>query len=173
MERLYAPWRSAYLTGEKSGDCVFCGISQNPHLDTQNHVLFRDAICFVIMNRYPYNPGHFMVIPHQHVDSPECLSLYHWQCLQQRIYEGVKLLYAFGANGINVGFNIKEAAGAGIAPHLHGHVIPRFNRDTNFITTIAQTRVYGVDFEAIYTNLKAKAIQYFQPLKEKHEDAQF
>lgn len=102
-----------------------------------------------------------MVIPHQHVDSPELLSLQDWQHLQQRIYEGVQLLYDFGASGINMGFNLKDAGGAGIAAHLHGHLVPRFAKDTNFISVIGDTRVYGVDFEAIYQTLKEKAKSYF------------
>ncbi|WP_104728682.1 HIT family protein [Helicobacter felis] len=161
MQRLYAPWRSPYLQGTDSQDCVFCAISKAPHLDTTNHVLHRDAHGVILMNRYPYNPGHFMVIPHQHVDSPELLSLQDWQHLQQRIYEGVQLLYDFGASGINMGFNLKDAGGAGIAAHLHGHLVPRFAKDTNFISVIGDTRVYGVDFEAIYQTLKEKAKSYF------------
>ncbi|BCZ18660.1 Histidine triad family protein [Helicobacter sp. NHP19-012] len=161
MDHLYAPWRSPYLVGENAPECVFCAISQNPKDDLKNHVLFRDSLCFVVMNRYPYTPGHFMVIPHTHQDSPEGLGLELWLHLQKRLYEGVQLLYAFGAQGVNLGFNIKDAGGAGIAPHLHGHLVPRFAKDTNFMTSIAQTRVYGVDFEEIYTTLKAKAVDHF------------
>ncbi|BDQ29284.1 HIT family protein [Helicobacter ailurogastricus] len=161
MDHLYAPWRSPYLTGDGAPDCVFCAISQNPKDDLKNHVLFRDESCFVVMNRYPYTPGHFMIIPHAHKDSPELLGLELWLHLQKRLYEGLQLLYAFGAQGVNLGFNIKEAAGAGIAPHLHGHLVPRFHKDTNFMTTIGQTRIYGVDFKKIYTTLQKKAADYF------------
>ncbi|WP_104757621.1 HIT family protein [Helicobacter salomonis] len=163
MHRLYAPWRSSYLQGMHTQGCVFCAISQTAHLDKSNHVLYRDARVFVVMNRYPYNPGHFMVIPHQHVDSPELLSLEDWQHLQKRMYEGVQLLYAFGADGINLGFNLKDAGGAGISAHLHGHLVPRFYKDTNFISVIGDTRVYGVDFEAIYQELQEKGKTYFTP----------
>ncbi|WP_104628625.1 HIT family protein [Helicobacter bizzozeronii] len=163
MQRLYAPWRSPYLQDlSRDHDCVFCAIQQNPHLDSQHHVLHRDSRCFVVMNAYPYNPGHFMVIPNTHVDSPEQLSLEVWQHLQMRIYQGVQLLYAFGAQGINLGFNLKDVGGAGISAHLHGHLVPRFAKDVNFMSVIGETRVYGVDFEAIYADLKSKSADYFK-----------
>ncbi len=103
-----------------------------------------------------------MVIPNAHVDSPEQLSLEVWQHLQMRIYQGVQLLYAFGAQGINLGFNLKDVGGAGISAHLHGHLVPRFAKDVNFISVIGETRVYGVDFEAIYADLKSKSADYFK-----------
>lgn len=164
MEHLYAPWRDGYITGEgeKIDGCVFCHISANPEKDEEHKVLFRDDHCFVVMNKYPYTPGHFMVIPHHHTDKLEGLEFDQWQKVSQRAYQGVKLLKeVFKAPGINMGMNLGAVAGAGIAEHVHLHLVPRWGRDTNFITTIGESRVYSTDFERIYERLKEKAGTFF------------
>ena len=161
MDYLYAPWRSAYITGEKIEGCVFCHISRHPEEDEKNHVLFRDRDCFVVMNRYPYTPGHFMVIPHAHTDRLERLDADVWLRMSALAQRGVRMLKeGFGAEGVNLGMNLGAAAGAGIAEHIHLHLVPRFGRDTNFITTIGQTRVYSTDFNEVYKKLKALTPRY-------------
>jgi ATP adenylyltransferase len=159
---LYAPWRDTYVAGQKREVCVFCDISQNRENDDENGVLYRDEICFVVMNRFPYTPGHFMVIPHQHTNKLEDLPVENWLHISKLAQKGVSLLKdTLRATGVNLGMNLGESAGAGIAEHIHLHLVPRFNRDTNFITTIGDSRVYSTDFDKIYKKLKKSAPKYF------------
>jgi len=152
---LYAPWRDEYVTGEKIDGCVFCHISTHHKDDESLHVLYRDEHCFIVMNRYPYTPGHFMIIPHHHTDALESLDPAVWLHITALAQKGVRLLKeSFGAQGVNLGMNLGKAGGAGIAEHIHLHLVPRWERDTNFITAIAETRVYSTDFEKIYQMLK-------------------
>jgi len=164
MEReiLYAPWRNDYVAGEKIEGCVFCHISARPQEDETLHVLYRDEYCFIVMNRYPYTPGHFMIIPHTHTDALETLEPNVWIHISALAQKGVQMLKeAFGAHGVNLGMNLGKAGGAGIAEHIHLHLVPRWERDTNFITSIAHTRVYSTDFETIYQRLREKSPDYF------------
>lgn len=157
MQGLYAPWRDDYIKGggSKSG-CVFCDESANPSMDDKNFVFYRDESCFCVMNRYPYGPGHFLIIPHEHQSALELLDPAVWVQMTRLSQLGVAALKeTFGAAGVNIGMNIGEVAGAGIAEHLHLHVLPRWNRDTNFITTLADTRVYSTNFEEIFEKLKS------------------
>ncbi|MGP1451085.1 MAG: HIT family protein [Wolinella sp.] len=160
MENIYAPWRSAYF-GEVRDGCVFCNISKNPNEDDMQKVFYRDELAFAVMNKYPYTPGHFMIIPHMHVDSPVLLPEETWLHLNALVRRGVGLLEEFGAHGVNYGINIKQSAGAGIPAHLHLHLVPRWGGDTNFITSISDSRVYGVDFEEIFQKIKALAVRHF------------
>jgi diadenosine tetraphosphate (Ap4A) HIT family hydrolase len=151
---LYAPWRNDYVTQEKIEGCVFCHISSHSEDDTKLHVLYRDEYCFMVMNRFPYTPGHFMIIPHQHTDSLEELPSDVWLHISDLAQKSVRLLKeGFGAHGVNLGMNLGENAGAGIAQHIHLHLVPRWKGDTNFITTIGNTRVYSSDFEKIYQTI--------------------
>jgi diadenosine tetraphosphate (Ap4A) HIT family hydrolase len=162
MDHLYAPWRTEYITGEKIEGCVFCYISDHPELDEKHHVLFRDDRCFVVMNKYPYTPGHFMIIPHTHTDSLESLDPKSWLRMSELAQQGVAMLKeGFGTEGVNMGMNLGAAAGAGIAEHIHLHLVPRFSRDTNFITTVGHTRVYSTDFQKVYEKLKGLVPKYF------------
>jgi ATP adenylyltransferase len=159
---LYAPWRNEYVTGTKIEGCVFCYISTHAEDDASLHVLYRDEHCFIVMNRYPYTPGHFMIIPHYHTDALESLDPQVWLHITALAQRGVRMLKeSFGAHGVNIGMNLGKAGGAGIAEHIHLHLVPRWNSDTNFITSIAETRVYSTDFEKIYRRLKEVAEQYF------------
>lgn len=156
MQYLYAPWRDEYIKQEQNNGCVFCHISQNVKMDEEHHVLYRNEHCFIVMNRYPYTPGHFMIIPHLHTDAIEELDSDTWLKMSELTQKCVKMLKTgFGAKGVNIGMNLGENAGAGIAEHVHMHIVPRWNKDTNFITTIADTRVYSTDFERIYKKLKS------------------
>lgn len=162
MNYLYAPWRDAYFE-EKVEGCVFCNLSATPELDAKHHVLYRDKHCFIVMNRYPYSPGHFMVIPHCHTDAVECLDTAIWLHISCKVQQCVRLLKeGLHAQGVNLGMNLGKSGGAGIAEHVHYHIIPRWLGDTNFITTIANTRVYSTDFEAIYLRLKELIPKYIE-----------
>lgn len=160
---LYAPWRDEYVTGERIEGCVFCHISSHASEDEKLHVLYRDEHCFIVMNRYPYTPGHFMIIPHLHTDALETLDPQIWLHMSALAQKGVQMLKAsFGAHGVNIGMNLGKAGGAGIAEHIHLHLVPRWERDTNFITAIGENRVYSTDFEKIYRRLKELAEEYFK-----------
>ena len=158
---LYAPWRDEYITGDKIEGCVFCHISSHESDDEELGVLYRDEHCFLVMNKYPYTPGHFMIIPHFHTDKLEELNPETWLRMSALAQKGVRLLKeGFGAKGVNVGMNLGAAAGAGIAEHVHMHLVPRWQRDTNFITSIGETRVYSTDFVKIYNKLKNLVPKY-------------
>lgn len=158
---LYAPWRTEYIQDKRVDGCVFCHISQHSEKDEELHVLYRDEHCFIVMNKYPYTPGHFMIIPHKHTDALEELESYVWIHMSTLAQKGVRLLKeGFNAQGVNIGMNLGKAGGAGIAEHLHLHLVPRWERDTNFITSIADTRVYSTDFEKIYTKILGLVPRY-------------
>ncbi|MCE3036495.1 HIT domain-containing protein [Helicobacter sp. faydin-H20] len=159
MENIYAPWRSQYFENSKEG-CVFCEISQNTQDDEKNAVFYRDSLCYGVMNRFPYTPAHLLFIPHIHQDSPEKFSEKTWLHLHKIIHKAIPMLYEYGAQGINFGINIKKAGGAGIPEHLHLHLLPRYNGDTNFITSIMDSRIYGVDFFKTYQKIKLLAQKY-------------
>lgn len=161
MEHLYAPWRFEYVSEEKIQGCVFCHISKNKD-DEKQQVLFSDELCYVVMNKFPYSPGHMMVIPHFHTDKIEDLPDDVWHQMSVRVRQGVKLLKEqMPAQGVNIGMNLGKAAGAGIEQHVHYHMLPRWIGDTNFITTIANTRVYPANFDEIFLKIKSKAKDYF------------
>jgi len=150
MERLWSPWRLEYVIGDKSPACVFC-------LDDARHsaeeralqrslVVFEGASCFVILNLYPYNNGHLMVVPYRHVPSLAALTaeeLSEIGVLTQR--SEVALYEAYRPQGINVGINLGKPAGAGVENHLHVHLVPRWNGDTNFMTVVGNMRVLPED----------------------------
>ncbi len=160
MNYLYAPWRTEYVTSKKS-DCVFCSIAEDSSNDEENFVLYRDEKCFIVMNKYPYVAGHIMVIPIFHTDTIEKLDEITWSHVSKIVRKSVKMLKEeFNADGVNLGMNIGKGAGAGIAEHVHYHVMPRWLGDTNFITTIANTRVFSSDFEKVYKRLKEKIDKY-------------
>lgn len=159
MDILYAPWREAYFS-DKCDECVFCGIAKSPDLDAQNKVIFRNDSLFIVMNKFPYTPGHILIIPKMHCDSPENLAREVWLNLFKYAQDSMQILYDYGASGINMGMNIKQSGGAGIPAHLHLHLLPRWSGDTNFITSIANVRNYGIDFEKVYLQYSELAKKY-------------
>ena len=161
MEHVYAPWRYSYVSEEKIEGCVFCHIAKNLE-DDKLQVLFSDEYCYVVMNKYPYSPGHMMVVPHFHTSNIEDLESDVWIQMSVRARQGVKLLKeVMPCEGVNIGMNLGRAAGAGIEQHVHYHILPRWIGDTNFITTISGTRVYPADFKAIFEKLKNNSKKYF------------
>ncbi len=158
---LYSPWRDEYVTNSEISGCVFCHISTHPSEDKQLHVLYRDESCFIVMNKYPYTPGHFMIIPHTHTDKLEELDSKVWLHISSLAQKCVKMLKdVLGAHGVNIGMNLGSAGGAGIAEHIHMHLVPRWERDTNFMTSIVDTRVYSTDFEKIYEKILDNILKY-------------
>ncbi len=160
---LYAPWRDKYITGKKIEGCVFCHISSNEDEDEDLQVLHRDEYCFMVMNRYPYTPGHFMIIPHLHTDKLEDLPSETWLHMSDLAQKSVRFFKeSFGASGVNIGMNLGSASGAGIAEHIHMHIVPRWAGDTNFMTSVAETRVYSTDFEKMYKKIKSLISDYIK-----------
>jgi ATP adenylyltransferase len=138
--RLYTPHRMAYIKGEGKDGCPFCEIPELP--DEEGLVVARGKVCFVVLNLYPYNSGHLMVVPYRHVSSYDELSedeTVELATLTQRSLRAVR--HASGAQGFNVGMNLGSVAGAGIAAHLHQHVVPRWGGDTNFMPVVGHTKV--------------------------------
>lgn len=167
MDKLYAPWRTEYITNNKDNkqkcDCVFCHIAQTLDDDENLGVVHREKDFFIVMNKYPYSPGHFMIIPNHHTPNLEDLNANTFAKMSNFAQKGVKLLKeVMGAKGVNIGMNLGAAGGAGIAPHIHMHLVPRWQGDTNFITTIAQTRVFSTDFHKIYKRIKDASSSYFK-----------
>jgi ATP adenylyltransferase len=164
MDRLYAPWRTEYVTrdGKKVDGCVFCHIVNNLDFDDELGVLYRDEEFFIVMNRYPYSPGHFMIIPNLHTPNVEDVDCEVYAKMSIYAQKGVRLLKeVLGAHGVNIGMNLGQAGGAGIAEHIHMHLVPRWTGDTNFITTVGQSRVYSTDFDKIFKKLKQNSDSYF------------
>lgn len=141
---LWAPWRMDYILGPKdSGSCVFCGLDTASGDERASRlVVCTGQHAFVMMNRYPFAPGHLLVMPYRHVDSPEKLEPAEHDELFRLVRDaGVRLRKAVRADGLNVGMNLGAVAGAGVAAHLHVHIVPRWGGDTNFMPVIADTRI--------------------------------
>lgn len=150
MQRLWAPWRMVYIQSDKSGACVFCA-AQEPEADREHLVLWREEHGFVILNRYPYNNGHLMVVPHAHVPSIEDLEPAVLTALMVMVQKSVALLRkAMKPDAFNIGINLGEAAGAGIVAHVHIHIVPRWSGDTNFMPVLDGTRVIPDALEHTY-----------------------
>ncbi len=163
MDRLYAPWRREYhiKNNKKINEkCVFCAIAASAENDEDNQVFYRDKICFFVMNRFPYNPGHFMIIPNRHIGKYEDLNEKEVTHIAKIAKIGCKILKDFGADGINMGWNLGFDGGAGIPGHIHLHMVPRFKRDTNMMTTLFDTRVYSADFDKVFEEIKKISKNY-------------
>jgi Diadenosine tetraphosphate (Ap4A) hydrolase and other HIT family hydrolases len=154
MKQLWCPWRIEYILGPKPDACVFC-LPEHENEDEERLVLHRGKTVFVIMNKFPYNNGHLMVTPFRHVmnicdltpeESQECM---HYL----QICTGI-LQKAFSPQGVNIGLNIGEAAGAGIREHLHFHLVPRWNGDSSFMAVLDEVRVMPQHLQETYTALK-------------------
>lgn len=141
--RLYTPHRLAYIKGEgkpHGDDCPFCAIPRMSDVD--GLVVARGELCFAVLNLYPYNSGHLMVVPFRHVSGYDELAREEVTELAEMTQHAVRALrHASGAQGFNVGMNLGSIAGAGIAAHLHQHVVPRWGGDTNFMPVVGQTKV--------------------------------
>jgi ATP adenylyltransferase len=141
MERLWTPWRLAYVTSSGgSHGCAFCTALTSD--DAAPLVLFHGETCFVILNLYPYNNGHLMVVPRRHIASLTAATsaeLSELMELTRRAEAALAEVYA--PHGINMGLNLGRPAGAGIVDHIHMHVVPRWNGDTNFMSVVGETRV--------------------------------
>ena len=155
MDYLWSPWRMEYILSPKSDEgCIFCnGLKQVDGSD--NLIVFRGPNAFVMLNRFPYTSGHLMVVPYEHKPSLELLeagSRSDIMDLRARALKVLEILYK--PQGFNLGMNIGNAAGAGILDHVHMHIVPRWVGDTNFMSSISQTRVLPVLLEETYHRVK-------------------
>jgi ATP adenylyltransferase len=184
MDRLWTPWRYAYVTGADKGlpkkgvpealaawpgdkHCVFCNMlaaaeyaveqGMTPYeADRSTHILWRGEHCFIVLNAFPYNAGHLMVVPYAHLDSlaalpePAAMELMSTMRTSERALREV-----YKPHGLNLGLNLGEAAGAGVADHLHVHAVPRWSGDTNFMSVLAETRVLPEMLEETDRRLRA------------------
>jgi ATP adenylyltransferase len=159
MDYLFTPWRYAFLTSaQKAEGCVFCDLPRQND-DQKTLIVHRASHCYVILNAYPYTSGHVMVVPFQHVDQLQLLSVDAANEMMEltRRLEGI-LRELYRPEGINLGMNLGKAAGAGVAGHIHMHVLPRWVADANFITVIGETRVLPEELETTYKRIKAKFV---------------
>ena len=189
MERLWTPWRLAYISGsggekrkgvpdalagwpaEFDKHCVFCNMiaavrwatSSGMNLEEAERaalIVAQGASCFVCLNRYPYSTGHVMIVPYAHVDSMALLpesSLSEIITTARRLEIALREIYH--PDGLNLGLNLGEAAGAGVADHLHLHELPRWSGDTNFMTSVADTRILPEQLEVTWSRLRVELLQ--------------
>jgi len=152
MKRIWAPWRGRYISSPKSGSCPFCNARDN---EKKSHLLYSDSLSTVILNKYPYTGGHILISPLRHIAELEELSADESALLFSLARASVSALKAaFNPNGFNIGMNLGTSAGAGIADHLHLHVVPRWDGDTNFMPVLAETKVLSMHLDEIYKKLK-------------------
>lgn len=154
MDHLWSPWRFRYVTkADETPGCVFCRkISEGN--DRENLIVYRAEHCFIILNLYPYTSGHLMIVPYAHVSTLEDASTESLaEMMKLTALASRNLQSVYKPKGLNIGMNIGQCAGAGIAEHIHMHVLPRWPGDVNFITTIAETRVMPEELDVTYDRL--------------------
>ena len=139
---LWAPWRIEFIRSEKDGDCFLCGREKTRRDDANKLIVAREKTCFVILNRYPYNSGHLMVAPYRHTgDISELTADERRELFDLTVAAKNVLTKIMRPDGFNAGFNLGLAAGAGVADHIHFHIVPRWNGDTNFMPVMGGPRV--------------------------------
>lgn len=154
MKHIYAPWRSDYLMKKQPSDCLFCDIAGDT-ADRENFVLQRHENWYIIVNRYPYTTGHVMIVVNRHVERFSDLTGPEGEALPGLIARCESALdMAYHPDGVNVGVNLGRSAGAGIVGHLHVHLVPRWQGDTNFMSSIGETRVISEDLNDTYVRLQ-------------------
>ncbi len=156
LERLWAGWRSEYVEGAAAAEgCVFCRILGSDEPGEITLILRRDEFCAVVLNAYPYTSGHLMVMPVRHVSELEELDADEATALWRELADAVRALKAgYSPDGLNVGANLGRSAGAGVPGHFHMHCVPRWNGDTNFMTTLAGTRMLPEALPATYEKIR-------------------
>ncbi|MGQ9927861.1 MAG: HIT family protein [Chloroflexaceae bacterium] len=171
METKFTPWRMKYIKqGDRKADggCIFCAMAAAaPETDAEHLVLYRGHYCFVVMNLYPYNPGHLMVVTNAHTADLANLDAATAGEFFTLTRHSVGLLEAeYAPHGFNLGINLGRTAGAGIADHLHMHIVPRWNGDANFLPIVGGTRLIPEDLSDTYKRLRPR----FDALRREHEE---
>jgi ATP adenylyltransferase len=154
VEYIFAPWRYEYVSkvDEKSG-CIFCQKASEEN-DRENLIVFREELCFGILNLFPYSTGHIMIAPFRHVASIEDLDLDTTTSVMSQAKRCMGAIRdAFNPDGFNLGINIARTAGAGIEDHVHLHVVPRWSGDSNFMPVVGETRVLPLTLDQVWEDL--------------------
>ena len=150
MDSIIAPWRMAFIRGEKPDGCIFCKSS----IRSEELILFEGNTAFAMMNRYPYMCGHLMIIPARHVSLLEDLNAEESDEIFRLVGASIKILKeVMRPDGFNVGMNLGKAAGAGVDDHIHVHIVPRWSGDTNFISVVGEVRVIPEDVSETWERL--------------------
>ena len=160
MERIWSPWRMAYIQAAKEqgedGGCIFCDLPAQGD-DVRTMILARGELAFVIVNSFPYNPGHLMVAPFRHVGAFTSLEAAELADVDALVARSIRALeQEMEPHGYNLGMNLGRVAGAGIPDHVHWHLVPRWNGDTNFMPVVGQTRVLPELLEETYARLRPR-----------------
>ena len=167
MERknLWAPWRIGYIQGlNKSSDCFICQNLANPQDDDKNLVLWRSSCCLVILNRFPYNNGHLLIAPARHIPDLEKATDEELLEMTRLVRESQRALsLALKPHGFNVGMNFGRCAGAGLPEHLHIHLVPRWDGDTNFMSVCGDTDVISQSLNELFEQLKQVSKEHNLP----------
>jgi ATP adenylyltransferase len=162
LDRLWSPWRSDYIAsssgaGSKPESCILCEIKKHPDKDEANYVLHRARLNYVVLNIYPYNSGHLLIVPYAHVEALDRASKETTDELMDLTKRSqTALSEAYEPAGFNIGMNLGRVAGAGIVGHIHIHILPRWGGDTNFMTTLGETRVLSEDLTTTYHKLRER-----------------
>jgi ATP adenylyltransferase len=160
MDRLWSPWRSEYVASGETADssgkvCVFCKLYADVENDETNFVVYRATHCYVVLNRYPYISGHLLIVPNEHIGELDAAAKQTTDELMDLTKRAqTALREAYRPDGFNLGMNLGHSAGAGIVDHIHLHIMPRWTGDTNFMTTVNETRVISEDLSATYAKLR-------------------
>ena len=154
MDHLWSPWRYKYIaSADKTDDCVFCRINREQK-DAENFVVHRARLNFIVLNLFPYTSGHLMIVPYEHkaslVDFDTATTT---EMLELAKRSQLALEAEYHPDGFNIGMNLGRSAGAGVADHLHLHVVPRWSGDANFVSIVGETRVLPEDLSATYLKL--------------------
>jgi len=154
MDYLWTPWRYAYVTGaDQATNCIFCNAPKES--DQKALIVHRGTCCYIILNTYPYTNGHVMIVPYAHFDELQKLpadAASEMMALTQRMESVFRSLYR--PDGINLGMNLGKAAGAGVAGHLHMHILPRWVADANFVSVIGETRILPEALEVTWERIR-------------------
>jgi ATP adenylyltransferase len=154
MDYLWTPWRYAYVTAEKSSGCIFCDLPKAGD-DEKVRIVHRGRECYVVLNTFPYTPGHVMIVPFAHLDELQKLPVaaaHEMMDLSQKMESVLRKLYT--PDGINLGMNVGKAAGAGVAGHIHMHALPRWVADSNFVSVVGETRILPESLEMTYGRIR-------------------
>ena len=167
MKNLWAPWRMTYILGEdeqaKQKGCIFCVDEDKPGPDKSRLIVFVGRLTMIMFNRYPYNNGHMLVAPKRHVPDLAALTPDEMLDLQKKVRDVIEIMRRdSNPDGFNVGLNLGRVAGAGVEAHMHYHIVPRWNGDTNFMTVFDDVRVVPEHLEAAYDRL----LPYFEQMED-------
>ncbi len=154
MDKLWAPWRISYVSNTKIKGCIFCKALKERN-DRKNRVIFRSKYSFAMLNTYPYNNGHVMVVCNRHVASIEQLSEQEFLDINKVVLKMLSSLrHVLKPAGFNIGINLGKVSGAGIDKHIHIHIVPRWLGDTNFMPVISKTKIISQSLDELYRKLK-------------------